>query len=92
MRRDARALTARNHTEGRFYPRVTYPYACERAQKCAAVLVFKAHRLDLRRRGGGAVRGLARGRLQERVDVRLPGKGNSKLPWRKAGPPNQLDD
>ena len=27
-----------------------------------------------------------------KVDVRLPGKGNSKLPWRKAGPPNHLDD
>ena len=25
-------------------------------------------------------------------DVRLPGKRNSKLPWRKAGPPNHLDD
>ena len=27
-----------------------------------------------------------------KVDVRLPGKGNSKLPWRKAGPPNHHDD
>ena len=27
-----------------------------------------------------------------KVDVRLPGKGNSKLPWREAGPPNHLDD
>jgi len=27
-----------------------------------------------------------------KVDVRLPGKGNSKLPWRKAGPPKHLDD
>ena len=27
-----------------------------------------------------------------KVDIRLPGKGNSKLPWRKAGPPNHLDD
>ena len=25
-------------------------------------------------------------------DVRLPGKGNSKLPWREAGPPNHHDD
>ena len=30
--------------------------------------------------------------LPRKVDVRLPGKGNSKLPWRKAGPPNHLDD
>ena len=27
-----------------------------------------------------------------KVDVRLPGNVNSKLPWRKAGPPNHLDD
>ena len=26
------------------------------------------------------------------VDVRLPGKGNSKLPSREAGPLNHLDD
>ena len=30
--------------------------------------------------------------LSRKVDVRLPGKGNSKLPWREAGPPNHLDD
>ena len=27
-----------------------------------------------------------------KVDVRLPGKENSKLPWREAGPLNHLDD
>ena len=27
-----------------------------------------------------------------KVDVRLPGKGNSKLPWREAGPLNHHDD
>ena len=27
-----------------------------------------------------------------KVDVRLPGKGNSKLLWREAGPLNHLDD
>ena len=26
------------------------------------------------------------------VDIRLQEKGNSKLPWRKAGPPNRLVD
>ena len=30
--------------------------------------------------------------LYRKVDVRLPGKGNSKLPWREAGPLNHLDD
>ena len=30
--------------------------------------------------------------VPRKVDVRLPGKGNSKLPWRKAGPPNHLDE
>ena len=25
-------------------------------------------------------------------DIRLPGKGNLKLPWREAGPSNHLDD
>ena len=27
-----------------------------------------------------------------KVDIWLPGKGNSKLPWREAGPPNHRDD
>ena len=27
-----------------------------------------------------------------KVDVRLPGKGNSKLSWREAGPLDHLDD
>ena len=27
-----------------------------------------------------------------KVDVRLPGKREFKLPWREAGPPNHLDD
>ena len=35
---------------------------------------------------------LGAGMKSRKVDVRLPGKGNSKLPWRKAGPPNHLDD
>ena len=30
--------------------------------------------------------------LTRRVDVRLPGKGDSKLPWREAGPLDHLDD
>jgi len=30
--------------------------------------------------------------LSRKVDVRLPGKGNSKLPWRETGPLNHLDD
>ena len=30
--------------------------------------------------------------LARKVDVRRPGKVNSKLPWRKAGPPNRHDD
>jgi len=29
---------------------------------------------------------------RRRVDVRLPGKGEFKLPWREAGPPNHHDD
>ena len=36
---------------------------------------------------------MSRGRTRTRnLDVRLPGKGNSKLPWREAGPLNHLDD
>ena len=27
-----------------------------------------------------------------KVDIRLPGKGDAKLPWREAGPLNHLDD
>jgi len=27
-----------------------------------------------------------------KVDVRLPGKGNSNSQWREAGPPNHHDD
>ena len=27
-----------------------------------------------------------------KVDVRLPGIENSRLPWREAGPPNHHDD
>jgi len=27
-----------------------------------------------------------------KVDVRLPGKGDSKLPWREAGPLDHQDD
>ena len=30
--------------------------------------------------------------LARKVDVRLPGKGNLKLPRREAGPPNHHDD
>jgi len=30
--------------------------------------------------------------MARKVDVRLPGKGNSKLPWREAGPLNHHDD
>ena len=26
-----------------------------------------------------------------KLDIRLPGKGDSKLPWREAGPLNYLD-
>ena len=29
---------------------------------------------------------------RRRVDIRLHGKGNSKLPWRKAGQPSHLVD
>ena len=30
--------------------------------------------------------------LDGKVDIRLHGKGNSKLPWRKAGQPRHLVD
>ena len=28
----------------------------------------------------------------QKVDVRLPGKGGFKLPWREAGPPHHLGE
>ena len=31
-------------------------------------------------------------RVLRKVEVRLPGKGNSKLPWREAGPLHHPDD
>jgi len=43
-------------------------------------------------RGQGDLFHGAVGDYTRKVDVRLLGKGNSKLAWRKAGPPNHLDD
>ena len=56
---------------------------------CLSVGIFLPRSFDIRSSTSSATSIPAEDR---KVDMRLHGKGNSKLPWRKAGQPRHLVD